>query len=165
MKISSTFAAVLFSALAFTAAAAHAETNVPFSAKFNIDETLEAGTGPSCQMIGLISGQGTAAYLGRTAVSGTNCVTPPTDPAYPVFNFADGSIILMASNGDTITGTFQGSFVPTGKGSIFTVVDGTYSFNRGTGRFSAVTGSGKLTGTQDIATGKGQLQASGRISF
>ena len=56
-------------------------------------------------------------------------------------------------------------FVPTGKGTVFTVVDGTYSFSRGTGRFAAATGTGKLTGTQDIATGKGQLQASGTISY
>lgn len=165
MKLSSPFTAVLFSALAFTAAAAFAETNVPFSAKFNIDETLVPGTGPACPLIGVISGQGNASYLGRTAVAGTNCVTPPADGAPPVFNFADGSIILMAANGDTITGTFQGSFVPTGKGNIFTVVNGTYSFNRGTGRFSAATGSGTLTGTQDIVSGKGELQANGRISF
>lgn len=165
MKRSSRFAALIFSSVAMTSLAAFAETNVPFSATFNIDETLVPGTGPACPLVGVISGQGNATQLGRTAVSGTNCVTPPADGAPPVYTFADGSIILMAANGDTVTGSFRGAFVPTGKGTVFTVVNGTYSFNRGTGRFSAATGSGTLTGTQDIATGKGQLQANGKISF
>ena len=165
MKFSSRLAVLLLGTLALSAAPSFAQTAVPFTATFSIDESLGEGTGPTCPLIGVISGQGTATHLGRTAISGTNCVTPPAPGTPPVYNFADGSIILMAANGDTLNGTFSGSFVPTGKGTVFAVVNGTYSFNRGTGRFAAATGSGVLTGTQDIASGKGQLQASGTLSY
>ncbi|MDB5758061.1 MAG: hypothetical protein JWM30_1350 [Burkholderia sp.] len=166
MKFSSRLAALLISSLAFSASAAHAQTAVPFNGTFNIDESLALSPDAGCPILtGIISGQGTATHLGRTAISGTNCVTPPAEGAPPVYNFANGKIILMAANGDTLNGTFSGSFVPTGKGTVFTVVDGTYSFSRGTGRFAAATGTGKLTGTQDIATGKGKLQATGTISY
>lgn len=164
MKFSTRLAAFLFSSLALSATATFAQTVLPFDATFTIDESLGKGTGPDCQIVGVISGQGNATYLGRTAISGTNCVTEPTSNP-PIYHFADGKIILMAANGDTLNGTFSGSFVPTGKGTEFTVVDGKYSFSRGTGRFVAATGTGRLTGTQDIATGKGQLQAKGTISY
>jgi hypothetical protein len=83
----------------------------------------------------------------------------------PIYHFADGKIILMAANGDTLNGTFSGSFVWTGKDKVFTVADGRYSFNRGTGRFAAATGTGTLTGTQDLEPNKGHLQAQGTISY
>jgi hypothetical protein len=166
MKFSSRLAALLFGSLALSATAVFAQTALPFKATFNIEETLGPVSGSGCPTLtGIISGQGDATFLGRTVISGTNCVTMPTDPKNPVFHFTDGKIMLMAANGDTINGTISGSFVPTGKGNLFTVVDGTYSFNRGTGRFVAVTGSGKLSGTQDIVTTKGQLQAVGTISY
>jgi len=166
MKLSTRLTALLISSFAFSASAAYAQTALPFSGTFNIDESLAVSPEAGCPILtGIISGQGTANYLGRTAISGTNCVTPPAEGAPPVYNFANGNIVLMAANGDMLYGTFSGAFVPTGKGTIFTVVDGTYSFSRGTGRFAAATGSGKLTGTQDIATGKGKLQATGTISY
>lgn len=164
MKFSSRLATLLFSSLAFSSTASFAQTAVPFNATFNIDETLSPGTGPACEMIGTISGQGPATHLGRIAISGTNCVMLPTSNP-PVYHFTDGKIILMAANGDTLNGAFSGSFVPTGKGTTFTVVNGTYSFNRGTGRFIAATGSGTMSGTQDIVSGKGQLQIKGTISY
>lgn len=52
----------------------------------------------------------------------------------------------------------SGSFVPTGKGTRFSIVNGT-------GRVAAATGSGKLTGIQDIGAGKGRLQAAGTIGY
>ena len=165
MKFSTALSALLLGSLAFPVSASFAQVARPFSANFTIDETLDEGTGANCIKIGVISGQGNASHLGRTAISGTNCVTPPTSAAVPVFTFKDGSIILMAANGDTLNGTFSGSFVPTSTPNVFTVVDGMYSFNRGTGRFAAATGSGKLSGTQNIATGKGQLQANGTLSY
>ena len=165
MKFPTALSALLLGSLAFPVSASFAQVARPFSANFTIDETLGEGTGPTCIMIGVISGQGNASHLGRTAISGTNCVTPPTPGSAPVFNFADGSIVLMAANGDTLNGTFSGSFVPTSTPNVFTVVNGTYSFSRGTGRFTAATGSGKLTGTQNIVSGKGQLQANGTLSY
>jgi hypothetical protein len=166
MKFTSRLAALLFTSLALPASVSYAQTALPFSATFTIDESLGIDASSGCpKLVGIISGQGTATYLGRTAFSGTNCVTPPDPNAPPVYNFADGHIVLMAANGDTLNGIFSGAFIPTGKGTVFTVVDGTYSFNKGTGRFAAATGSGKLTGTQDIATGKGKLQASGTIRY
>ncbi len=165
MKFSTALSAFLLSSLALPVSASFAQEVRAFSANFTIDETLGKGTTPDCMMIGVISGQGTASQLGRTAISGTNCVTPPTSDTAPVFNFRDGSIILMAANGDTLNGTFSGSFVPTSTPNVFTVVNGTYSFSRGTGRFTAATGSGKLTGTQNIVSGKGQLQANGTLSY
>jgi len=166
MKFSSRLAAFLFSAMSFSVAPSFAQTAVPFSGTFTIDESLDFSPDSPCPVLtGIISGQGKTTHLGRTTISGTNCVMPPADGAPPVYHFSDGKIVLMAANGDTLNGTFSGSFVPTGKGTVFTVVNGTYSFNRGTGRFAAATGSGALTGTQDIATGKGQLQAKGTISY
>lgn len=165
MKFSYRIAALLLSSLAFAPAASFAQTAVPFSGTFTIDETLEETGDLKCPLIGIISGQGKASHLGRATISGTNCVVPPAPGAPPVYTFSDGKIILMAANGDTLNGTFNGSFIPTGKGTVFTVVNGTYSFNRGTGRFAAATGTGTLTGTQDIVTGKGQLQAKGTISY
>ena len=166
MKFSSRLAALVFSAMSFSVAPSFAQTPVPFSGTFTIDESLDVSPDAGCPILtGIISGQGKATHLGRTSFSGTNCVTPPANGAPPVYNFSDGKIVLMAANGDTLNGTFSGSFVPTGQGTMFTVVNGTYSFNRGTGRFAAATGSGTLTGTQDIATGKGQLQAKGTISY
>lgn len=166
MKFSYRIAALLLSSLAIAPASSFAQSAVPFSGTFAIDETLDMSADSECPALtGVISGQGKTSHLGRTTISGTNCVMPPAAGAPPVYNFSDGKIILMAANGDTLNGTFSGSFIPTGKGTLFTVVNGTYSFNRGTGRFAAATGTGTLTGTQDIATGKGQLQATGTIRY
>ena len=96
-----------------------------------------------------------------------NCVTMQVSAGYPVFTFTDGKIILMAANGDLLYGTVNGSFIPAGGSNrnLFKVVDGSYSFTHGTGRFAAAKGRGTLSGTQDILTTKGQLQATGTLSY
>jgi hypothetical protein len=76
-------------------------------------------------------------------------------PAGPPFVFQNGVLTLTAADGSTITGTYQGQLVllPTSSQDGTYGIVGTYTFTGGTRRFTNVTGSGDLVGTDNIFSG------------
>lgn len=83
-------------------------------------------------------GRGNATHLGRYTEAGSVSFTPTGDPA--VFQIA-GSIVYTAANGDQLFATFTGTL----NGATGTI-SATLTYNGGTARFAAATGSALLSG-------------------
>jgi len=72
--------------------------------------------------------------------------------------------VMVAANGDKLTATYTGSFIPAG-GTLLQTRDVTYSITGGTGRFEGARGTGRLEGSEDMATHQGALSVAGTISY
>jgi hypothetical protein len=53
--------------------------------------------------------------------------------------------------------------VPTGEGTKFVFSNASFTITGGTGRYAKATGSGTLSGGEDMANGQGTIQLKGRI--
>jgi hypothetical protein len=169
----STKAALFGVASLLLSAAASAAT---FSAQVNTTEYLVPMPQlTACPLRGVSAGGGTATIGSTTApvtMSATDCVSvTPTGG----FAFNNGLLIFTDPNGDTISASYSGTFVPVGPSATPGLVD--YSIDKatfvvvgGTGRYRRATGSGSLSGTETIdPTGAtpahGVLSASGNIAY
>ena len=123
----------------------------------------KAGPSARCpsQFGGTITGHGTSALVGRVAFVATDCITPMP----PLFNFDQGRFIIMATNGDQIFASYSGQFVPTGVGAAYVFSGATFQITGGSGKYSKATGGGALTGGEDMVTGMGTVQLSGKIHY
>lgn len=121
----------------------------------------KAGPAAHCpsQFGGTITGHGVSDQVGRVAFVATDCITP----SGPLFNFDRGSFIIMTTNGDQIFASYSGQFVPTGVGAAYVFSGATFQITGGNGRYFKATGGGTLTGGQDMLTGMGTVQLSGKI--
>jgi len=167
-------AALLLAACALPAAAGEKLRYQPFKAAAAISEVLglpsmdcygDAPSGGSAAS-GTISGQGIAASVGAFTLNSLDCITSASPPPYllPPLNFSSKQLVIKAGNGDQIVAEYEGTATALPNGLL--VLNGTYTFISGTGRFLGVKGSGVLEGIEDISTqpAKGFVTLSGRIS-
>lgn len=123
----------------------------------------KVGPAPACpsNFGGTITGYGTSAQVGAVAFVATDCVTP----SGPLFNFDNGRFIIMTDNGDQIFAAYSGQFVPTGAGPAYVFSGATFQITGGNGRYAKASGGGTLSGGEDMVTGLGNIQLSGKIHY
>lgn len=122
----------------------------------------QVGFSPDCpsQFGGTTTGTGKGTHLGKLSFNAIDCITPMEDH----FTFA-GEFTIVAANGDKLAGNYGGSFIPINTGPVYRLSDATFEITGGTGRFAQATGSGELTGTENVTTGNGTFKADGTISY
>ena len=108
---------------------------------------------------GAITGTGKSSLLGTVSIAASDCITPAGNN----LSF-EGKMTFTVSSGDEIFADYFGLFAPTKYPSIFTLKDSFFDITGGTGRFLGTDGGGKLSGTEDISSGWGLMQATGQIS-
>jgi hypothetical protein len=96
--------------------------------------------------MGVYSGPGKATYLGRTSESGSYTVVEFVAPGVAL---RVGEGIQVASNGDTLTYTFEEIIDFSGSQPVITAI-GSFTITGGTGKFQGAIGSGMTTTTGDF---------------
>ena len=86
-----------------------------------------------------VYGSGHSTHMGNTTVWQHHFVDVIS------MTFYDGTFVWTAANGDTLTGSYHGSLVPT---SIGFEIHGYFTIDGGTGRFGDATGGGIASGMQ-----------------
>jgi hypothetical protein len=130
---------------------------------FQVSGVLQEIPGPSLRCAskfgGTILGFGTSPLLGKITFLASDCITPNGS----TFTFSDGKFIITTLNGDLVFANYSGQFVPTGEGTKFVFSNATFQITGGTGSYFKASGGGNLTGGEDMATGQGTIQLTGRI--
>jgi hypothetical protein len=150
---------LLSASLCATAAAAPAEQ------AFELKGTLQEIPGPSARCAskfgGTILGAGNSALLGRVVFISSDCITPMG----PLYTFSDGRFIITTVTGEQVYASYSGQFVPTGEGTTYVFSNASFQITGGSGRYARASGGGALNGTEDMVTGRGKVQLTGRILF
>lgn len=130
--------------------------------KISLVTQEQVGFSPDCpsKFGGTTTGTGKSTHLGKVSFTATDCIISMEDH----FTFK-GEFIVVAANGDKLTGNYGGSFVPVNNGPMYRLSDATFEITGGTGRFTQAKGSAELQGKQNTKTGKGTLEAKGAISY
>ena len=130
---------------------------------FELSGVLQEIPGPSArcasQFGGTIMGYGSSALLGKVTFLSSDCITPNGSS----FTFSDGRFMITTMTGELLFASYNGQFVPTGEGTRFVFSNASFTITGGTGRYFKATGSGTLSGGEDMATGQGTIQLKGRI--
>jgi hypothetical protein len=131
---------------------------------FKVSGVLQEIPGPSARCAsnfgGTILGFGTSSLVGnKVTFLATDCITPNGTS----YTFSEGKFLITTLTGELIFANYSGQFVPTGEGTKFVFSNATFQITGGTGRYAKATGGGDLTGAEDMATGQGTIQLSGRI--
>lgn len=147
--------------VACMSAAIAGPTNVPFKGTMNFVGTLDFTGNPACLFEGMNYGSGMLTQIGRAVLVATDCVTPVGQ----VLSATDGKLTLTAPSGDTLTGTYAGTFIPVNNGAAYQFSGVMFSITGGTGRFLNARGTGTLHGIQEVVGGKGSITVDGRISY
>lgn len=130
---------------------------------FQVSGVLQEIPGPSLRCPskfgGTILGFGASPLLGKLTFLASDCITPNG----ATFTFSDGKFIITTLTGDLVFANYSGQFVPTGEGTKFVFSNATFQITGGTGSYFKASGGGNLTGGEDMATGQGTIQLSGRI--
>ena len=136
--------------------------NNPKTIKFSLGTQEQVGYAPSCpsQFGGTITGSGKGTHLGVISLLAKDCITPMQN-----YFISIGNLTITAANGDTISGHYSGSFIPTDNPSIYMYDNFTMQITGGTGRFTGAAGSGTLEGTSNIITGQGVIESTMSISY
>ena len=149
--------AVLMSA-ALCASAAPAGYN-----DFQLSGVLQEIPGPSARCAskfgGTILGFGSSTTVGKVTFLASDCITPNG----ATYTFSDGKFIVTTLTGELIFANYSGQFVPTGEGTKFVFSNATFQITGGTGRYARASGGGDMNGSEDMTTGQGTIQLSGRI--
>jgi hypothetical protein len=131
---------------------------------FQVSGVLQEIPGPSARCAsgfgGTILGFGSGNLAGsKVTFLATDCITPNGTS----YTFSDGKFLITTLTGELIYANYSGQFVPTGEGTKFVFSNATFQVTGGTGRYFKATGGGDMTGAEDMATGQGTIQLSGRI--
>ena len=108
---------------------------------------------------GNIAGFGDSDLFGRVAFLASDCITPNGVN----YTFSDGRFMITTMTGEMVFATYSGQFVATGAGTNFVFSNATFQITGGTGRYARATGGGTIAGGEDMATGKGTIQLTGRV--
>lgn len=144
-----------------SAAASAALVTKPLTVSAVIQERVGPMARCASQFGGVITGHADSAVLGRSVVVGTDCITP----SGPTFNFSQGKMVIITMTGEQIYADYSGQFVPTGDGAKFVFSNATFQITGGSGRYWRASGGGSLTGGEDMITGAGTAQLTGKISY
>ena len=129
---------------------------------FKVSGVLQEIPGPSSRCAsnygGTILGYGTST-VGKVTFMAADCITPNG----ATYTFSDGKFMVTTMSGELIFANYSGQFVPTGEGTKFVFSNATFQITGGTGRYTKATGGGDITGAEDMATGQGTIQLTGRI--
>ncbi len=133
--------------LPFTAAAQISE-----QLDFNVDAScLPASPGTESTALGRISGAGLGSTgIGAFTLASVDCVRAANPFFQPPYSFSSQVFRLTTSSGDQIVASYSGSAV-LDPSTMLLVLDGSFQFTSGTGRFKKVRGSGRLVGAEDIS--------------
>ncbi|WP_075791380.1 hypothetical protein [Massilia putida] len=131
---------------------------------FKVSGVLQEMPGPSARCAsnfgGTILGFGTSTGIGdKVTFLATDCITPNG----ATYTFSDGKFLITTLTGELIYANYSGQFVPTGEGAKYVFSGATFQITGGTGRYAKATGGGDMTGSEDMVTGQGTIQLSGRI--
>ena len=130
---------------------------------FQLSGVLQEMPGPSARCAshfgGTILGFGSSAAVGKVTFLASDCITPNGS----TYTFSDGKFLITTLTGELIFANYSGQFVPTGEGTKFVFNNATFQVTGGTGRYAKASGGGDLTGSEDMTTGQGTLNLSGRI--
>ena len=131
---------------------------------FKVSGVLQEIPGPSPRCAsnfgGTILGFGTSSVAGnKVTFLASDCITPNGTS----FTFSDGKLLITTMTGELIYANYSGQFVSTGEGTKYVFSNATFQITGGTGRYAKATGGGNLTGGEDMATGQGTMQLTGRI--
>ena len=135
-------------------------TNVPLKASVVTQEKMELNPDCPSGFGGTTTGTGKSTHMGKISIAASDCITP-VDNHYTFI----GKLTITAANGDKLSGEYSGSLVPTDTVPIYSFSNATFQITGGTGRFLKASGSVELQGSQDIKTGKGKMEADGKISY
>lgn len=167
---------ILFAALTFSSNSEAALRNLPLKITLDTQESITPigmTKGISCPVntavVGMSAGTGTIMigskqqnYTGPISATATDCATAQ-------LQFSDGKLTITAVNGDKLTATYWGAFIPTATPGVFAINGGAFTITGGTGFFAGASGTGQLQGTELINPANplyyGKLQATGTISF
>jgi hypothetical protein len=135
------------------------------SQPLKVSAIIQERPGPSLtcpsQVGGVITGAADSALLGRIVLIATDCITQ----SGPLFNFSDGKMILVTTDGQQVYVAYSGQFVPTGVGTNYVFSGATFQIYGGTGKYKKATGGGTLSGGEDVLTGVGTAELSGTINY
>lgn len=135
-------------------------------ADLKVTAVLQEYTGvvPTCpsKFGGTITATGDSELLGRVVLIATDCITPA---AGAIYNFSNGKLIIMTTDGSQIFANYSGQFVPTGNGANYVFNSATFQITGGNGSYSKASGGGTLLGGEDMVTGTGNLELTGTISY
>lgn len=150
-------AAAGWGAMAMPLAAIAAEK---FMAASQIVEVLDFGVDASCQpaspgtestAMGRISGTGMGTGgIGAFTLSSLDCVRAANPYFRPPYAFSSKLLKLTTSNGDEIVATYSGT-AALDPVTLLLVLNGTFEFTGGTGKYKGVQGGGYLVGAEDIS--------------
>jgi hypothetical protein len=169
-------AALGWVALALPLSATAAERFERFVAAAQIVEVLDFNVDAGCQpsspghestAMGRISGAGLGSTgIGTFTLTSLDCVRAANPFFQPPYTFSSKSFKLTTRDGDEIVASYSGTadLDPT---TFLLVLNGTFEFTGGTGKYRKVRGGGTLVGAEDIRgfpTAKGFVTLTGTIA-
>ena len=131
---------------------------------FKLSGVLQETPGPSSRCAsnfgGTIQGFATSSLVGnKVTFLATDCIVPNGT----TYIFTDGKFLITTLTGELLYANYSGQFVPTGNGTQYVFSGATFQITGGTGRYVNASGGGDMTGSEDMATGQGSVQLTGRI--
>jgi hypothetical protein len=132
---------------------------------FELSGVLQEVPGPSARCPsnfgGTIMGFGSSTLLGKLTFLASDCITPNGTS----YTFSDGKFMITTMSGELLFASYNGQFVPTGEGTRYVFSNASFTITGGTGRYFRASGSGTLSGGEDMANGQGNIQLKGRILY
>lgn len=118
---------------------------------FNGDASCQpASPGVESTAMGRITGSGMGTGgIGAFTLSSLDCIRAENPYFQSPYTFSSKLFKLTTSNGDDLIATYSGKavFDPT---TFLLVLNGTFEFTGGTGRYEKVRGGGQIVGAEDI---------------
>ena len=153
-------ASMMLLATSITASAVNPVTQ-PLELQGVFNEKVGPKAGCPSGLGGTLAGHGASADGANVAFVGGDCFS---QSGY-TFTFSNGKFIILTVEGDQIFANYAGQFIPTGEGTKFVMNGGTFQITGGSGKYWGAIGGGTLAGTEDLATGAGTLQLSGKVTY
>ena len=101
--------------------------------------------------MGRISGTGLGTTgIGAFTLSSLDCVRAASPDFQPPYTFSSKSFRLTTRNGDEIIATYSGTAM-LDPATFLLVLNGTFEFTSGTGKYRKIKGGGSLFGAEDIS--------------
>jgi len=133
-----------------TAAAKPTKPDLPFRGAVTGELTVTLGS-PACpgKGLGVTNATGLALHMGNITYLTRQCIARKPDGTTTITGM---ELVVTAANGDELRGTFMGGSKPAGTpvGSQ-TLVEATFLFTGGTGRFENATGRADMTAVLNTA--------------